>query len=196
MSRGDKRLAIMQAVERLCTNRRFHEITTDDIAAEAAVGKGTLYQYFKDKDDLFFQTANSGFDELCDLLRRKVPEEASFDQRLLGACQEIGSFFKRRHHLFRMMHSEDQRMARLRGKFRKQWMEKRQALLYALAEIIRKGIELGQVRDDLPPVVLAGFLLGMLRTRQLDLQDVDCKFRRHEVVVDLFRNGAVNRNGN
>ncbi|RPI59812.1 MAG: TetR/AcrR family transcriptional regulator, partial [Planctomycetaceae bacterium] len=67
----DKRLQIMQAAEKLFTSRRFHEVTTDDIAKSAHVGKGTIYNYFKDKDDMFFQMATNGFDELCDLLQAK-----------------------------------------------------------------------------------------------------------------------------
>ncbi|NJL30924.1 MAG: TetR/AcrR family transcriptional regulator, partial [Phycisphaerales bacterium] len=30
----------------------------------AGVGKGTIYRYFKDKDDLFFSTAAQGFEDL------------------------------------------------------------------------------------------------------------------------------------
>ena len=71
-TRPDKRLAIMQAAESLFTSRRLHEITLDDVAREAQVGKGTIYRYFQDKDDLFFQTATQGFDELCDLLQQRV----------------------------------------------------------------------------------------------------------------------------
>ena len=53
----DKRIAIMRAAERLFHNRRFHEVTLEEVAEAAQVGKGTIYRYFADKDDLFFQVA-------------------------------------------------------------------------------------------------------------------------------------------
>ncbi|MFA6135273.1 MAG: TetR/AcrR family transcriptional regulator [Phycisphaerae bacterium] len=191
MAKSDKRQLIMQAAERLFTNRRFHEVTTDDVAREAGVGKGTLYQYFHDKDDLFFETANSGFDEMCDLLRRKVPETAPFGEQLLGACMEISSFFGRRRKLLRMMQSEEARLSVFNGPLHQRWMDKRKTLISALAAIVARGVEQGQVRPDVPTEVLASFLLGMLRTRAADLHDADEQFRKYEWVVELFRHGAA-----
>ena len=71
MAAGSRRLQIMRAVETLFTSRQVHEITLDDVIRQAGVGKGTLYRYFKDKDDLFFQTATSGFDDLHKMLTRE-----------------------------------------------------------------------------------------------------------------------------
>jgi AcrR family transcriptional regulator len=34
----------------------FHQVTMEEVAAEAGVGKGTIYLYFKSKEDLFRQT--------------------------------------------------------------------------------------------------------------------------------------------
>ena len=89
----DKRLRIMQAAEKLFASRRFHEITTDEVARQAQVGKGTIYRFFRDKDDLFFETAYAGFDEMCQLVRQKVSPKAAFSQQILQACVQISQFF-------------------------------------------------------------------------------------------------------
>lgn len=195
MDKNAKSQQIMQAAERLFTSRRFHEITMDDVAKEAGVGKGTIYRYFQDKDDLFFQTATNGFGELCELLRRKVPGNASFAEQLLIACRQIGRFFERRRQLSRMMQSEDGRMAWCAGSLHERWMEHRKRLVAALAEMICKGVAEGEVRGDIPPEILANFLLGMLRTRGRDLCGVPQAMRQHEVVVELFCRGACGRAG-
>jgi AcrR family transcriptional regulator len=44
---------ILSAASRLFGTHRFHEVRMEDIAAEAAVGKGTLYRYFADKEELY-----------------------------------------------------------------------------------------------------------------------------------------------
>ncbi len=180
----------MGAAERLFTSRRYHEITTDDIAAAAHVGKGTIYRYFRDKDDLFFQVATSGFDETCELLHRKVPENAPFREQLLSACGEIPLFFERRKQLFRMMQAEEDRMQGCSEKMRERWMVRRKKLVAAVAAILRKGVEEGELRADVPTDVLANFLLGMLRTRARDLADAPARLRRDELIVDLFCRGA------
>lgn len=44
---------ILSAATRLFGTQRFHEVRMDDIAAAADVGKGTLYRYFADKEELY-----------------------------------------------------------------------------------------------------------------------------------------------
>ena len=177
----------MQAAEKLFTTRRFHEITLDDIVQEAHVGKGTIYTYFKDKEDLFFQVATSGFDELCDLFRRRVHGDAPLREQLLQACEAVGAFFERRKHLFRMIQSEDARMSLCHGTSSEQWMGKRQQLVEALGQVLRKGQTEGKVRDDLPAETLATLLLGLLRTRARNLRK---NAVRDDLLADFFLNGA------
>lgn len=180
----------MQAAEKLFTSRRFHEITLDEIVQEAHVSKGAIYTYFKDKDDLFFQVVTSGFDELCDLLHREVPENAPFAEQLLHTCEAVSAFFSRRRQLFRMIQAEDARISWCSGRVRERWTEKRRQLITAVAEIIQKGLDEGKIRADVPAQVLANFLLGMLRTRARDLAGEPEEVRQHELVVDLFLHGA------
>ncbi len=140
LTRPDKRREIMSVAERLFTTRQFHEITTDEIAAKAGVGKGTIYRYFRDKEDLFFQTAMSGFDELCDLVRHGAAEGAPFGEQLLTACRQMRGFFDRRWPLFRMMLGEEMRVQRAKGSMCERWMAHRKELLAAVTEIVERGV--------------------------------------------------------
>jgi AcrR family transcriptional regulator len=195
MGDEDKKQRIMQAAEELFASGRIHEITTDDVARRAGVGKGTIYRFFEDKDHLFFETAHAGFDELCELLRREVPQEATFAQQLLSACVQISGFFDRRRELFDMMLSEERRASVVAGRLCRRWREKRKALVEAVAVILRHGVADGAIRSDLPAEVLANFFLGMLRTRARDLGDCPPAHKRYEVIVDVFCRGANARNG-
>jgi TetR/AcrR family fatty acid metabolism transcriptional regulator len=186
----EKQHLIMQAAEKLFTSRRFHEITMEDVAAAAEVAKGTIYLYFRDKEDLFAQTCTAGFDELCELLQSEVPENASFAEQLLGMVRQIAEFFERRHQLLRMMQAEEARMFYMKGGVHDRWMEKRKKLVSAITAVLAMGVSAGEVREDIPPEVLANVLLGMLRTRARDLSGAPPEVRRHEVVVDLFCRGA------
>ena len=193
MAKRDRRAEIMRAAEKLFTSRRYHQISLDDVAHDAKVGKGTIYRYFKNKEDLFLQTASSGFEELCDLIGRGVRRDGSFREELLGACRQISDFFVRRRQLFRMMQSEHLRMFWRRGEVRKRWRERRKKLVAAVAVIVGKGVGEGVLRTDVPAEVLAGYLLGMLRTRAWAAADVGEEWQSLELVVDLFCNGAGER---
>ena len=193
MKREEKRQQIMKAAERLFTSRRFHEVRLDEVAGSAGVGKGTIYRYFRDKDDLFFQTVAAGFDELCALLKRRVPAKAPFLEQLLGVCVQVSRFLDGRRELFRMMQTEGGRRAPARGAFRAMWTEKRKMLVGAVAEVIRSGVAEGEIREDVPPELLASFLLGMLRTRSHGGGEAPHVLSSHDVVVDVFCRGASNR---
>lgn len=195
MPRNNKRRQIMKAAERLFRNRRFHEITLDEVAQAARVSKGTIYQYFEDKDDLFFQTATSGFDSLCELLRRTGRGDVSFREHLTSTFAQIVEFFEQRYQLFRMMQAEEARVIRSKTRLRERWLEKRSKLVSAVADILHQGIATGEIRTDIPEDILAVYLLGMMRSRVRDLADVPEELRRYELAVHLFLHGAARQDG-
>lgn len=190
MPRRDRKNDIMAAAEKLFTSRPVHEVTLDDIVREARVGKGTIYRYFRDKEDLFFETSTRGFDELCELLVRHVPADGPFAGRLVKACRHIGRFFERRRHLYRIMQAQADRVFWQQKDVRERWAQKRRRLHAAVAEILRAGSREGVVRSDVPAEVQASFLLSMLRTRGRELSDAPRDHRSVETLVDLFCRGA------
>jgi AcrR family transcriptional regulator len=187
----DKKLRIIQAAEQLFRTRRIDEITLDEVARNADVAKGTIYLYFSDKEDLIFQAAVAGFDEMCQLLRRNAAAGGVFRERLLRTCQDIAAFFQVRRPLFRIILSEGER-ATESGKagLRQRWRQRRRPMTEAMAEIITQGITAGEVRADFSAEILAEYLLGMLRTRSWELAERPEAQRSHATVVDLFLNGA------
>ena len=187
--RQSKREQIMMAAEHLFTNRRFHEITLDQVARAAGVGKGTIYLHFADKDDLFFQVATSGFTQLCEIVERGAATGVSFHESLVAVCRQISAFFQRRRQLLRMMQTEDGRMACEHGAMRERWLTHRRPLVAALGKILAAGVREGVVRQDVPPEALASFLLGMLRTRARELEASDEVSL--DTVVGLFLFGAT-----
>jgi AcrR family transcriptional regulator len=187
----EKRHLIMQAAENLFTSRRFHEITMEDVAAAADVAKGTIYLYFHDKEDLFFQTATNGFDELCELIQANVPGDAPFPEQLLAACRNIREFYTRRRPLMRMIQAEESRLQFSSGGMYDRWMEKRTRLVSAVAAILSKGVAARHIRGDVPVEVLAALLMGMLRAQARDFPEVPDRLKDCEFVVEVFQRGAA-----
>jgi len=190
MARGDRRQQIMRAVEKLFKRRRFHEVTLDDVTREANIGKGTIYRYFRDKDDLIVQTVLSGYDEMCELIRGKAVKGSPFATQLRSLCSEISRFYENRRPLIHLMQSEEGRLFGHGGRARELWHRQRAKLVSAMAEVMDKGKQEGAVRTDIPSEVMAGFLLGMLRTRARELAEVSAADHGVEVVVELFCHGA------
>lgn len=187
----DKKQRIMQAMEKLFRLRQFHEVTLDEVAQEADVGKGTIYLYFADKNDLFFQTAVAGFEDMCELLRQSRSEHLAAREELLQACTSISSFFLRRRPLFRMIVAEGERILVQGGSLKDRWLEHRKKLTEALAAVISRAMASGDFRTDIPADVAAEYLLGMLKTRAIELEDRPERLREHSLLIDLFVNGMA-----
>jgi AcrR family transcriptional regulator len=196
MKADKRRKHIMLRAEALFASKRFHEITMDDVALAARVGKGTIYRYFENKEDLYTQTVVSGLDEMSGLLERKVPWGDCFMVQITEACGLLSEFYYRRISLFRMIQTEEIRFSEPQARYHRTWSERNLKLLLILERIILNGIEEGAVRNDIPPLTLGRFLLGMMRTRVRHMDSIPEDLRGNEILVDLFLNGAAVSGGN
>ncbi len=194
MENADKRQTIMQTAEKLFKSRRIHEITLEEVAQKARVGKGTIYLYFENKDDLFFQVATSGFDELCELIREQVSQEDRFEDQLLQMCRAISAFFGKRREMFQMMMVEDARMHGCQKSLRERWLLRRKKLREAVMLVLERGVTEGCIRTDISVETLAILLQGLMRTRayESDKQpDGQQAVIEIPVIIDLFLKGAT-----
>ena len=192
MAKQTKRTAILGAAEQMVRDQRFHEVTLDEVARVAGVGKGTIYRHFKDKDDLFFQLATHGLDELCETIDQSASsgDAVAFERRLLVMCTAISEFFLGRHALLRVMGEHEARVRALHLSKREAFEKHRATLRGAVAKVLALGIPGGRVRTDIPLDVQAQFLLGLMRTRDHAFGH-DAEHRLSiSVVIDVFLHGV------
>ena len=190
MTQNERKKQILDAVEKLAARKKLYEITLDEVARSAKVGKGTIYKNFTDKDDLFFQMAVSGFDELCELIDNKSSQKMSYQKKLLSVCKEISSFFGRRKQMFNIIQSETAKALWAKGQLLEKWFQHKQKLIKSIAIILEEGMKLSVIRNDISSEVLAAFLLDMLRTRGRDIHEHNGEIPSFEVLIDLFLNGV------
>lgn len=81
--RSRKRLATRQAISdaatRLFIERGFDQVTVDDIAEAADVGRMTVFNHFQRKEDMFFDRDAEGRELLVAALRDKAPQQAPLE---------------------------------------------------------------------------------------------------------------------
>jgi len=93
------RREILEAAERVFARKGYHGAAVEEIAQEAEFAVGTLYNFFKSKDDLYSQVVGKLADEFMGLFRRRVlgqedPVEA------IGALIELRLTFFEEHRAF------------------------------------------------------------------------------------------------
>ena len=54
VDKEEKKKALLAAARRVFAKKGFAATKIDDVAREAEIGKGTVYEYFRSKDDIFF----------------------------------------------------------------------------------------------------------------------------------------------
>jgi AcrR family transcriptional regulator len=187
-AKTDKKQQIMSAAESLFSNRRYHELTIDEVAKVGKVGKGTVYRYFKDKEDLFLQTAGWGGEELCESVEQSSPKGENFEASLLGICEVMGEFFSKRWNLFRVMQEQEQR-----GTWSKaalgQMKHGGDRLQLAIATVMKRGQKEGFLRKDLAAPVLAELFRGLLRPIGPVMWQMKAG-KRYKLVVETFCRGV------
>src|ERR1700712_2611092 len=87
--RSRKRLATRRAsafaADRLFQERGFENVTVDEIAAAADVGRMTVFNHFPRKEDMFFDRDEEGRELLREALRQRDPRVAPIETlRLLA----------------------------------------------------------------------------------------------------------------
>lgn len=189
MARQDKEKQIIRAAEELFNSRRFHEVTMEDVCQAAGVGKGTIYRYFSDKEDLFIKVAEAGSDELCELVQRKIAEPIPFEARLLGILTEMHEARRRRGLVRLLMRTDNARAGRLKGALHAHFKQRRAALIDALTQMFQEAVKEGKLRADVPPDLLAGGLLGLFHGYTWEMETA---FTRETgaLLLDLFLHGA------
>ncbi len=189
----NKKEKILSALEKIMPEKRFHEITLDEVAQTAKVGKGTIYRYFKDKDDLFFQLAIRGFDEMCSILEEQPAPESGEDfiRHLVQVCERISKFFKKRRALLRLTNSQEGIISRFSPNSRERWSEHRQRLSKALGGVLEYGLPSGLISDELPVQTQARFLLSLLRGRRQLFDDNSHDRPSIETTVNIFLFGSA-----
>jgi TetR/AcrR family fatty acid metabolism transcriptional regulator len=98
---------ILTAAARLFAGQRFHEARMEDIAAAAEVGKGTLYRYFKDKEELYTALLARAADQQGEQLRTAVGRAGGARAKLEAAVGVFVHFFDDNPHLLDLIqHAE------------------------------------------------------------------------------------------
>ncbi|MGL1933620.1 MAG: TetR/AcrR family transcriptional regulator [Fibrobacterales bacterium] len=73
---------ILNATSYLIAEKGITNISVDDIAKKADFGKGTLYNYFKNKEDIIWSLVEKVFSEFLAEISQTVPKESHISDKM------------------------------------------------------------------------------------------------------------------
>src|SRR5688572_150861 len=156
---NDKRERILAAAERVFARRGFFAARVSEIAKDAGVADGTIYLYFKSKDDLLISLFEQRMKQVNSTLRAAV---ASTERPIDQLRAVIRAYLQ-------LVHDEPAAAEvltielRQSNKFMKEYENSEFAdFLRMLGSLIAKGQEAGELDDTVPAHVAARMIFGML----------------------------------
>ncbi|MBM4350079.1 MAG: TetR/AcrR family transcriptional regulator [Deltaproteobacteria bacterium] len=154
-----KKQLIIEAAIDVFSKNNFQNSTISQIAQKAEVAEGTIYQYFKNKEDLFFSIPVEKTKDFCRELELHL-------QGITGAFNKIRKFIWYYLYFFKM-NPEYGRTLMLEMRVNKSFAKTKaydsfKNLTDRILEIIKEGQEEGIIRKDVNIFITRQLILGIL----------------------------------
>lgn len=155
----DKRARILDAAVRVFASRGFYNATVAEIAREAKVADGTIYLYFKGKEDLLLRLFEEKMGELLAQARAAVDAEADAPKKLDRFIKLHLQLVEKNPELAQVLIVElRQNVATLKGPEKATLA----AYLDLVAQVVREGQEKGELQAVASPATIKRAVFGAL----------------------------------
>jgi TetR/AcrR family fatty acid metabolism transcriptional regulator len=156
---GDKRERILDAAERVFAQHGFFAARVSEIAKEAGVADGTIYLYFKSKDELLISLFESRMDRFNATLAAAIPKDGRPTEKLLAAIRTYFRLVRDERLVAEVLTIE----LRQSAKFMKEASNPKFGdLLRMLAGFVAEGQQAGELTADVPAPIVARMIFGIL----------------------------------
>lgn len=192
-----KRQHILEAAYEVFSRKGYHRATVDEIIAMADTGKGTVYNYFTNKEQLFYTLVR----ERSQPFETALQQVAESDQPPLSKIETVVrlslKFYTENADLWRVLMHEirgfgSEGHSNLTPENREKYREGFRTVIGSLAAIIQEGIDTGVLRQlDVTKSAYALFSVTLMMVYQKFVGDDTESTARN--ITDMFMNGAALR---
>lgn len=159
----ERKTQILSAAAKVFAQKGFERATIADIAREAGVAEGSIYNYFKNKSDLLVNIPRGivqpAVESMHLPLMARTADEPPPDVVLTTIARTLISTVRQNAHIFRILLSA---LPTMKRSSRQQYLE--QVVVYAtglLEGYFKQQIARGVFRPDLNPTIATRTFIGM-----------------------------------
>jgi TetR/AcrR family fatty acid metabolism transcriptional regulator len=156
-SRGDKR--ILDAAVRVFAKKGFYATRVSEVAKAAGVADGTIYLYFKSKDELLVSLFEDRVERLLAFLEAELPRAAGAQEKLRRMIELQLGLLEGERDLAEVITVILRQSTKL---VKEHAVPKFTAYLDAIARVVADGQAAGELRGDISPHLAARALFGAL----------------------------------
>jgi len=155
----DKRDRILKAAIKVFAKNGFYATRVSEIAKAAGVADGTIYLYFKNKDDVLITIFEDGINRLLVILRKVAESDEPFEKRITRIIELQLGLLEDQRDLAEVITVNLRQSSRLLKQYATPLFMQ---YIDVIAGVVREGQEDGAFRKDLNPRVVARSLFGAL----------------------------------
>ncbi len=184
----NKRERILLAAVEVFTRQGYNRARMEEIAETAGIGKGTLYEYFDSKVQLFHEMIIRSWDEYSDSFTADSIHELSFEETIREIVKGHFTFSKEKKKLARILFWDTEIM----DEELKIWMHRRRKEQEKLIEqIVEKAVAEGEIKpvdNMLVYIILAGLIGSIWAINILDNWEIQPE-QLADQLTDVVMNG-------
>lgn len=140
----ERRRQILLAAAEVFARYGYYETKVEDVALAAGIGKGTVYEYFRSKQELFLAMLSYVGEEHLKRLRAGLAGRPNAREKLVALAESHLGLLKEYRDLARLIFYSHAVLGRTVW----DWMEQQErALVGLIAEVLREGIKAGEFRQ-------------------------------------------------
>lgn len=149
---------ILEAALKVFKQHGFYEAKISDIASEAGIGKGTVYEYFENKKQLFERTIIYMTEEYIKDIEKIIKKEKEVKQKLILLAQYHGSFMEKNLQTGESIIAN----SRISQEMIHKIMELKNKFYEFMENLIEEGIYNGELREDLDKKIMLLTICGAI----------------------------------
>ncbi|MEJ5301628.1 MAG: TetR/AcrR family transcriptional regulator [Thermodesulforhabdaceae bacterium] len=157
--KAEKYERILDAAVRVFAKKGFYQSRVSDIAREAGVADGTIYLYFKNKDDILISIFEEKMRTAISYFQQKISQEESALFKLKRFVRVHLELFKNNPELAAVLQVELRQSSRFMKEYKKVELKR---FLDLIGDIVKQGQEEGVFRKDIPVSLVKRFVFGAL----------------------------------
>ncbi|MCR4399170.1 MAG: TetR/AcrR family transcriptional regulator [Firmicutes bacterium] len=140
----EKQAQILDAALHVFRDWGFHEAKIEEIALAAGVGKGTIYEYFENKADLFQQTVVYHINRFWRIAEEYVSRAATAREKIERIVESEARLLRDEDAVAYLLLQDTEPVSNdLRNWL---WKQRAQVILESIRGVVQRGIEDGEIR--------------------------------------------------
>jgi len=184
---NETRAAIVRCASEIFSEREFHEVLTDDIAHRVGIGKGTIYRYFRSKEELYLAAIGDGLNGLHAAVTAVLQQDAPLAATIEAVARTMITYFWQQRDFFVLMHRLE---SKLKARERADWQQKRIEVVSMIRRVLERAAARGEI-GRLNARLGVEILFGMIRSVCVYRAESDRPEELTRLVTGIFLRGVT-----